>query len=264
MPSCSRLEYRLRSVEVDGSAATSPTYTTITEGCTGDAEVTASSTVNASLYATSSLTLSSLTLSIPPDYSTTTNATTTFQALALSSTIFTTEAGSPDGRTRATDDVIHLVALTSATTTLTSFTAPISLTFSYNPLTLHGVTESSLTIYRYDSSTWYPLSDCVVDTDAHTVTCTTTHFSDFAVFGTPSVVSSPTTSGGSYFVSKRNATSSSSIATSTTALLSDTNSLPPQSSSTSLPSVVVSAISQLSSTFPRLLMRGQTGEDVKA
>ncbi len=263
MPSCSRLEYRLRSVEADGLVAISPTYTTITEGCTGDAEVTASSTVNASLYATSSLTLSSLTLSIPSDYSTTTNATTTFQALALSPVIFTTEAGSPDGRTRATDDVIHLVALTSATTTLTSFTAPISLTFSYNPASLHGAIESSLAIYRYDGSTWYPLSDCVVDTDAHTVTCTTTHFSDFAVFGTPSVVSSPTTSGASYFVSKRNATSSSGISTSTTALPPVTASSS-QSSSTSLPSVVVSAVSQLSSTFPRLLMRGQTGEDVKA
>jgi peptidoglycan hydrolase-like protein with peptidoglycan-binding domain len=44
-------------------------------------------------------------------------------------------------------------------------------------------------IYRYDDGTWTALTDCSRDTTAKTVTCKTTHFSDFALIGEASASS---------------------------------------------------------------------------
>jgi peptidoglycan hydrolase-like protein with peptidoglycan-binding domain len=43
--------------------------------------------------------------------------------------------------------------------------------------------ESTLRIYRYDGSNWNALTGCTVDTSANTLTCATSSFSDFAIFG---------------------------------------------------------------------------------
>ena len=266
--SCSTLYYRLRSVDENFATSTSATYSTQTGGCTGSASVIATSTTEASPSSTSTITISSLTLTIPPNYSTTTNATTTFQALQLSTTTFALSALSPTGMTSIGSDVIHLTSLIDATTTLTSFTTPLSLTFTYNPASLNGVSESSLTIYRYDGSTWYPLSDCVVDTNAHTVTCTTTNFSDFTVFGTiPQAVAGPVTSGGSYFVSSGPMLLPVTTSPATTTILATT------ATSTFTPSSTEILTQQLptegnlstpSTDYPRILKRGSVGEDVKS
>jgi hypothetical protein len=72
---------------------------------------------------------------------------------------------------------------------------------SYGTSDISNFIEGSLKIYRWDGSSWTVLSDCVVDKAANTVTCSTTHFSVFGVFGhaKPVVVvaqntTSPTTS----------------------------------------------------------------------
>ena len=51
-------------------------------------------------------------------------------------------------------------------------------------------------IYRYDGSTWHALTGCAIDTTANTITCPTSNFSMFALFGT-AIVTSSGTSGGS-------------------------------------------------------------------
>ncbi|PIR85320.1 hypothetical protein COU15_01125, partial [Candidatus Kaiserbacteria bacterium CG10_big_fil_rev_8_21_14_0_10_45_20] len=60
-----------------------------------------------------------------------------------------------------------------------------------------GLDESSLAIYRYDGSSWSALSSCTVDTGANTVSCTTTAFSDFGIFGDEATSTSSSSSGAS-------------------------------------------------------------------
>ncbi|MEI8338030.1 MAG: hypothetical protein WCF92_02675, partial [bacterium] len=74
--------------------------------------------------------------------------------------------------------------LTDASTLLSSFSNPLTLTMSYDPSTLGDIDVSTLKIQRYDEGTgWTELSNCSLDTTAHTVTCSTDHFSVFSLFG---------------------------------------------------------------------------------
>ncbi len=184
-PSCALLHYRVLSKSSTLTQATSSRYIFTTEGCTGSSSITATSTTAASTVSTSTLTLSTLTLSIPPEFSTTTSATTTFQALKLEPVAFFASSSLPTGQRTVGTDVYHLNALTDATTSLSSFTAPITITLSYDPNNLSGINSATLTIYRYDDDAWHALSNCTRNATLYTVTCETTEFSDFALFGAP-------------------------------------------------------------------------------
>jgi hypothetical protein len=59
---------------------------------------------------------------------------------------------------------------------------------SYVAADVAGITESSLTIYRYDGWPWHALDSCSVDPTVRTVSCTTATFSTFMIFGTPTPV----------------------------------------------------------------------------
>lgn len=50
-------------------------------------------------------------------------------------------------------------------------------------------------IYSHDGTSWSELDNCSVDTVAKTVTCDTTHFSNFTIFGSPVAVT-PSSGGG--------------------------------------------------------------------
>lgn len=83
-------------------------------------------------------------------------------------------------------------ALTSPTDTLSTFTNPISVTLPYTDEDVTTINVSTLKIQRYDVGTgWTQLDNCSVNTSAKTVTCTTTHFSDFALFGDPGDSAAP-------------------------------------------------------------------------
>jgi hypothetical protein len=68
---------------------------------------------------------------------------------------------------------------------VTFFDAPISLTLSYLDTDVGDFKESELKIHRYNTTTslWEALSNCSVDTGANTVTCETSNFSTFGIFG---------------------------------------------------------------------------------
>jgi tripartite motif-containing protein 71 len=197
LASCAVYNYRVKSAN-DTSTTTSANYLFTTDSCTGQASSTATNATTASTTATSTVTLSTITVSVPPTFSTTTVATTTFQAVKLEPTAFFASSSVPEGTKAATVDVFHLTALTSATTTLTTFTAPITVTLTYDPQKLVGIDETTLKIYRYDTGAWNVLANCTRDPVAHTVTCETSHFSDFTILGAPDT--SSTSSGGSGFI----------------------------------------------------------------
>ena len=106
-----------------------------------------------------------------------------YQIKALTQEDVFTSSGTPSGLLTAGDYAFDLKALTDIGTAVTTFEAPLEITLQYQDSDLTGILEGTLLIYRYDGDTWTPLTNCHVDTDANTVTCTTTHFSVFSLFG---------------------------------------------------------------------------------
>jgi hypothetical protein len=66
---------------------------------------------------------------------------------------------------------------------LTAFTPPVTIIYSYDPKDIpEGITEENLSIALYDEATgeWMKL-ECLVDTEAHTITAKISRFNDLAV-----------------------------------------------------------------------------------
>lgn len=179
---CVRYYYKVESTDAASNSASSTAATFRTLGCTGSASVSSTGQGSITVAAGGTLSEGALTLTVPVDF-TASSSEAVFQAHLLDGSAFFAHAGAPSGKTRAGNTVYSLVALADADTTLSSFTSDLTVTLSYTDEDIDGIDESTLKIHRYDSNTWSELSSCSVDTGANTVTCTTTHFSDFAIFG---------------------------------------------------------------------------------
>lgn len=189
LPSCTRFTYVVNGRSSSLIYATSSAANFETSGCTGESDI--ESTVQ-QVIATSTggtMTDNELSLVVPTGFTSGTTSVV-FQIRKLDAVDFFAAASRPTGRVSVGDDVFNLKAVTDTSTVISSFDQGLTVTLSYQPSELGTTPESSLVIYRYDGSSWYPLTGCVVDTGAHTVSCQTTHFSDFAIFGTTPASSS--------------------------------------------------------------------------
>lgn len=201
LKACVRYHYQVRSTDASANIASSSDATFLTTGCSGSSSVSSTAAGSIMAAAGGSLTEGRLTLTVPTSFTTATTSAV-FQANQLDATAFFSSIDPPTGKNRAGSTVFNLKALTDATTTLSSFEEPLSVTLSYTAEEVEDLDETSLSIYRYDDTDWNALSSCVTDTSAKTVTCETTQFSDFAIFGdeavveTTSIVSSGTTASG--------------------------------------------------------------------
>jgi Fibronectin type III domain len=77
-----------------------------------------------------------------------------------------------------------------------TFNPAITVNMQYDPSTLPaGAGEGDLIIAFYDTTTgtWVPLSNIVIDTVHNTISCTTTHFTQFAVIYAPTGITGTTT-----------------------------------------------------------------------
>ena len=194
LAACTQYHYRVRSTTELAHLAVGSDNTFLTSGCTGNASV--STTTSATITTTSggSLSLNNLTLSVPTSFASSSSAV--FQAKELDPTSFFATAGTPSNLSKVGNAVVNIEILTSATSTLSSISSPASVTLSYSSSDISGIESSSLVIYRYDSGIdWTPLTGCSVNTTADTVTCNTSNFSDFALFGTATPVSSSSSGG---------------------------------------------------------------------
>ncbi len=199
--SCANYHYRVLSSDLTANSATTSDAVFTTTGCTSNATITASTTEAISTAASSTLTLTtsateSLTLAVPANYTATTSSAV-FQIKQLGSTEFFTTVTAPTTFSAVGTHVYNLQAIVTATTTLATFVEPLTITLAYDLTTLGTLSESSLVIYRYDGSTWTALTSCTVNTSAHTVSCQTTAFSYFGLFGQVAVVTTTSQSTGS-------------------------------------------------------------------
>ncbi len=93
-------------------------------------------------------------------------------------------AAVPTGTFVVGNNVYTMAAVSEGTIAVTSFRQTVTLTFTYTDAQIAGLSESSLKVYYWDAtnSKWTVLST-TVNTLTNTITCTTNHFTYFAIIG---------------------------------------------------------------------------------
>ncbi|MEN9647282.1 MAG: hypothetical protein RLY57_86, partial [Candidatus Parcubacteria bacterium] len=217
LKACSSYEYRVGGADALGNTSTSTNNSFLTEGCVGNAEVISHNTDNVTAASGGTLELvegdKGIALDIPSNFS---SVDAVFQIKKVDGGTVIDSIGGVVGKEVAENRIYDLQAYREDTTNVTVFDNPISITLSYTNNDIRGILESSLVIYRYDGSAWTPLTNCVVDTGANTVTCDTSHFSKFGLFGDKSRSSSGgsgrrNSSGGHTVVAAVTPSTSSSV-----------------------------------------------------
>lgn len=183
---CTTYHYRVKSTDASTNQAVSSDGTFTTTGCVGSAEVEAEAeqTITKASGGTFSLTsgTANLNLQVPVNYSS--SASAEFQLHQInSSSVLTTTSTPTTQKSVVGTHTYSLLALTDLSATITTFDNPLTLTVTYTDDEVSSLIESTLEIYRWTGSAWTALSNCSVDTDANTVSCETSHFSTFGVFG---------------------------------------------------------------------------------
>ena len=177
---CSIYHFTVTSQDIAGNLTTSSDNSFITKGCAGSADVVLHTDMPITTTG-GSLNLGSIGVRVPSGFAST---GADFQIKQINRTHAINAIGSPFGVILAGTTVYDIKALKNGTTALTSFNKPITIILHYDDSDVALLDETSLAIYRWDEGVgWTQLSDCNVDNTAKTVTCTTRHFSTFALFG---------------------------------------------------------------------------------
>ncbi len=187
---CTTYRYTVISRDAALNTATGSVRTFTTGGCAGDSEIATSTGTNIIANAsgsTGSIILpDAVTIDVPAGYIASNITCPTgaqFQIKALSAAPVKEELGSPTGRDTIVN-ALDLSAYCPDATRVTSFDEPLTLAFSYEDADVVGLDESSLGVYRWGSgSTFWDQLTCTTNTSANTITCETTHFSSFGIFG---------------------------------------------------------------------------------
>ncbi len=181
---CTTYSYRVKSNDSSSNLSTGSNNTFTTSGCTGNAEVVDENqdTIETATGGTVDLLSGSYGLSLNiPSGATDTDAI--FQIKQLDSNDVISTTSTPASKSLISDYTYELKSLSDVDEANTSFNEPITITLTYEDSDVSGVNESTLQIYRWNGTAWSALSDCVVDANANTVTCTTSNFSLFGLFG---------------------------------------------------------------------------------
>ena len=191
---CTEYHYRVISIDASGNTTTGSTLKFATTGCENSATVESQTGATVTEVAGGTLELlrnsSGARLTIPANYSTN---EAVFQIKRINKTTLLALTARPSGMSDVGNHYYDFRAL-SGTTTVTSFDESITVTMQYTEDQISGLDESTLRIYRWDGSSWNVLSSCSVDTALNTVTCTTTQFSSFGLFGSSATSSASSTS----------------------------------------------------------------------
>lgn len=116
-----------------------------------------------------------------------------FQSKQLDKATVLGSIGTPTDRTLVKDLLYELKAATGVSTPISTFDNPLTMSMTYGTGDIAGIDELSLRIHSWGGETWSMLPNCVVNSGTRTVTCTTTHFSVFGLFGEEHVAPTITT-----------------------------------------------------------------------
>ena len=196
LSSCTTYHYNIKVKDIYLNEATSSDKIFTTTGCTASSEISESnsSQIDKTIGGTLILKdggLNGLTLSIPIAFAT---SSANFQAHKLDRDTVLNVISTPRYALFAGDYIYELKALSSPSSTISVFDNPLTISITYSANDISGLDESSLRIYRWDGSAWTQLSNCSVNTSIKTVTCETSHFSTFGLFGQQMSINNSTSS----------------------------------------------------------------------
>lgn len=182
--SCVTYVLRARSEDLAGNVLIGPKTESTTEGCLGNSWVENYTTTVAPINTTTELESTDsnlgIQISIPTNYYTT---EAQFQIHKLDKDSVINSTGLPTGK-NALNYIYNLKALTTENVEVTNFNSNINITIAYSDNDLENIeSENSLSIYRWSGSAWNELQNCLVNEQTNTVTCNTTQFSVFGLFG---------------------------------------------------------------------------------
>ena len=206
---CISIHFRVRSKDRAANETAGEDSVFTTTGCTGASTIISEAISNIATVSGGTVTLLSetnkgITIDVPFSFAT---ESANFQAHHLNKDTVLLVTSVPSGYSAAGNYIYELKALTNPSTIMASFDNALTVTIAYDISDLVGLDETTLKIYRWDGSFWNQLTGCAVDTLANTVTCTTTHFSAFGLFGQGYVTplggtTSPGSSGGTSYSSE--------------------------------------------------------------
>lgn len=184
LESCVTYHFRVRSRDASGNTVIGNDNSFTTKGCTGEAVVTSQTASAIASTTGGTFDLRSggrgLQLTVPAAFA---SSSAHFQIKKIDDSAALASTSVPSGRASVGTYTYELHAVTDTLEIIEEFEEPITLTLAYGPSDVEGIVETSLVIYRWNGG-WQALPDCSVDTGAKTVTCSTDHFSTFALFGT--------------------------------------------------------------------------------
>ena len=194
---CVIYNYQVISIDANTNSVISANNSFTTTGCTGSSVVVLQESDNIPLATGASIDLleagKGISLNIPALY--TVGVDANFQIKQFNKGAVLLETATPSGHTSVGDFIYNLKALDGINSVVSAFDKPITVTLTYDDGDISGIDESSLKIHRWNGAEWNQLSDCVVNMLAKSVTCTTTSFSDFGLFGRVIVAPAPSYSG---------------------------------------------------------------------
>ena len=202
--SCTQYFFDVISIDASGNSATSSIQSLITAGCVSNATVVNGTVGSITVSGGGTVSLvsasESAVLTIPEDVSSTA-ASLIIQSKKISGNIVLGAQTAPDQFTGIATHVYDFKAYTDLDTVVTIFDEPITITLTYSDDSIFLIDENTLRIYRFTGTEWVLLDNCTVDRTLNRVSCTTTHFSVFALFGiaspTPTTSSNTIVSAGS-------------------------------------------------------------------
>jgi hypothetical protein len=185
LAACTKYNYRAKSKDRANNGKNGEKKTFTTKGCPGDASVLSQTDSNIDPGSGGTIDLldngKGITVNTPAGYSV---STANFQIKKLEKEPIINSLSSPSSYSLAGDYIYSLDALTGVSTKLSSFNQPVSVTISYDDADISSFEdELGLRIFHHDGSSWSELSNCTVNTVTNKVTCTTTSFSVFGLFG---------------------------------------------------------------------------------
>ncbi len=201
--SCTMYHYAVVSTDGASNTATSTDSTFTTTGCTGNATPTTatSTTIYAGNTGTTNVTENAKTFSVTADAPV--DSTIVIQVKAVPNTAVLTALGRPSSAPNEIGaTVFDVKAIVNGDTIFDSFDTEVTIDYEYTEDEVSGIDESTLWLYHYTGGQWIALNDCVLDTDANSISCTTPSFSIFGLFGTSPETEEPTgsrTTGGTHF-----------------------------------------------------------------
>ncbi len=211
LAACTTYHYRVLSKDYALNETIDSDNTFTTTGCTGSDNINFQTSSQITTAAGGSLSLLSfnkgIILTVPVSFAT---SDANFQIKQLDKTAVTAVTSTPTGYSVIGPYIYDLKALIDISTSLSTFTNPITVSVVYDSSDISGIDETNMLLYRWDNNAWQRLTGCMVNLTTTTVSCTTTNFSIFGLFGKP-----PAANSGSPSSSFNSSSSSSSGGSST-------------------------------------------------